>query len=157
MELVRAVADWSECVCVHVWHWVVLLLESHWRAVKVLRAAGRIITVQVCACKPSKQSAGCEREVMHHWRRNTNTELCLVCPPVSLLGLSSSVLSHDLLPCKFRRLQSCWWKYSNCDRHIWNWLWAFVVCAVIKQVEAHTVHDVQNKRGSVRQSSWTNS
>lgn len=64
---------------------------------KVLRVAGRIITVQVCACRPRKQSAGCEREVMHHWCRNTNMELCFVCPPVSLLGLSFSALSHDLL------------------------------------------------------------
>lgn len=97
----------SMCVCARVCvrHWVVLLLESHWRAVKVLCVAEGIIVVQVYACKPSKQSAGCERRVMHHWPRNTNIELCFVCSPLSLLVLSAFVCSRVLLPCKFRRLE----------------------------------------------------
>lgn len=62
---------------------------------KVLCVAEGIIAVQVYACKPSKQSAGCESEVMHHWPRNTNTEVCLLClfPFVTPWALLACVLS----------------------------------------------------------------
>lgn len=131
-----------KCVCACVRHWVVLLLESHWRAVKVLHVASGTISVQVCACKPSKQSAGCEREVMHHWCRNTNMELSLFCSLVSLLGLSFPVFSCDLQLWKFRSLPRGW-KYSTCDTYGIDFEF---VCGVIQQAGAHAVHNMQNKK-----------
>lgn len=92
----------------------VLLLESHWRAVKELNVAAEVSS-QVDACKPSKQSAECEREVTHHRPRNTNTDLWLSGSPWALLLQCSPRL------CRCVNLGG--WKY--CDRHIWNWLWAF--------------------------------
>lgn len=115
----------------------VLLLESHWRAVKELNVAAEVSS-QVDACKPGKQSAECEREVTHHRPRNTNTDLWLSGSPWALLLQCSPRL------CRCVNLGG--WKY--CDRHIWNWLWAF--CCLLWDTAGEGLYSMCSAEGRSR-------